>query len=763
MFFGLRTIAFITFFGTAFMPLSDVSQQPMPSERQLTTGPLQKDLDNNANFSPDGRFLVFDCRDERGIGGNDRLGKVNVRSGQVTLFYTQPSLRGVGAASFLSAHEVIAIHALLAGAPYDFTVRGGRILPSNGDTASSSAIPGRWLDSRDLTSPFTPGALRGGTHKHEPDASGQWIGFTYNDHIMKAQGSDLRNVGVSRRGKRVPVHKDPGGGNFEGESFSVLLTACVADPKPGSDDYQKADGDCWVGREGYPLPAGGHQRARAFRGLTAVEEDGKVAYYSDVFVVDVPDDLTVPGPLGPLEGTLTDYPKPPQGAHVRRLTRTALAADRAQRGISGWLRATGDGRWIAYIGKAERAGKVEDQLFVVSPTTGASRQLSHLPGGVIGDPRASADSTYVAASASDGSIHTWSLEPKYWGRDVPRTPPNPYLPSAIVISPDSRLIAYNRQVEGIQQIFLTEVRTVLSTIPGNPQPAALPKQPRIVGDWWQVAGDPDLGDLTSPNQQPVDFGMWQAKDRTWQLWSCIRATKERGNTRLFHHWEGAKLTDKDWKPMGIALHADPGVGELEGGLQAPFVFRNGARYEMFYGGWNDICSAESTDGKRFERKLNAEGKVTLFGAKTGNTRDPMVLRIGALWHCYYTAHPENKGAVYCRTSPDLRSWSEERLVARGGEAGDGPYSGECPFVVELARGQFYLFRTQMYGKNAICRVYFSQDPFDFGLDHDEGHLVCSLPCAAPEIIKSRGRYYIAALLPSLKGIQIARLEWGAGP
>src|SRR5207244_3120004 len=138
-----------------------------------------------------------------------------------------------------------------------------------------------------------------------------------------------------------------------------------------------------------PRRSGGHQRARAFRGLVAVEEDGKTAYYSEVFVVDVPEDITVPGPLGPLEGTAMDYPRPPQGTRVRRLTRTAQAADRALRGVSGHLRASGDGRWIAYVGKAERAGAIESQLFVVSPVTGQIRQLSHLPGGVIGDPRAS--------------------------------------------------------------------------------------------------------------------------------------------------------------------------------------------------------------------------------------------------------------------------------------------------------------------------------------------------------------------------------------
>ena len=56
-----------------------------------------------------------------------------------------------------------------------------------------------------------------------------------------------------------------------------------------------------------------------------------------------------------------------------------------------------------------------------------------------------------------------------------------------------------------------------------------------VGDkWWQAAGDPDLGDYTSEKQQPVDFGVWQASDGAWQLWSCVRGTRCGGNTRLFY-------------------------------------------------------------------------------------------------------------------------------------------------------------------------------------------------------------------------------------
>ena len=75
----------------------------------------------------------------------------------------------------------------------------------------------------------------------------------------------------------------------------------------------------------------------------------------------------------------------------------------------------------------------------------------------------------------------------------------------------------------------------------------------------------------------------------------------------------------------------------------------------------------------------------------------MVLHIGNQWHCYYTAHPNNKGADYARTSGDLLHWGPERMVAAGGRSGVGPYSAECPFVVEPLPGHYYLFRTQQYG------------------------------------------------------------------
>jgi hypothetical protein len=299
-------------------------------------------------------------------------------------------------------------------------------------------------------------------------------------------------------------------------------------------------------------------------------------------------------------------------------------------------------------------------------------------------------------------------------------------------------------------------------------------RPQIKGPWWQVAGNPDLGEFTSPGQQPVDFALWQAKDGTWQLLSCIRNTRCGGNTRLFYRWEAKNLTDVNWKPMGIAMQADVTLGEQKGGLQAPHVIKAGNVYYMFYGDWIRICLAKSDDGKIFTRVLNENRQPDLFSGPYNNSRDAMVLVVDEKYYCYYTGHltDKNVGADFCRTSQDLRNWSKPTIVSSGGRAGGTKYSAECPHVVYMpgnkrkegrleapqGKGLFYLFRTQRYGKNNVSSIYASPDPLNFGIN-DDRFFIGTLDVAAPEVLKHKGQYYIAALLPSLKGIRLAKLKW----
>jgi hypothetical protein len=290
---------------------------------------------------------------------------------------------------------------------------------------------------------------------------------------------------------------------------------------------------------------------------------------------------------------------------------------------------------------------------------------------------------------------------------------------------------------------------------------ALPRLvPSVIGPFWPVASSPDLGVYDNrPSQQPVDFSIWQAKDGTFQLWSCIRGTLIGGNSRLFYRWQAEHLTDSNWEPKGIALVADPNVGETPGGLQAPHVLRVGDTWHMFYGDWQHICHATSTDGKEFTRVIQANGLSGVFGERADLvTRDPMVFAAPGEYRIYYTS---GAGVDYVRTSPDLVTFSESKVVASGGAAGLNCCSAECPFVVQpVVNDDYFLFRTQQYGQAAETRVYRSPDPFDFGIDDDK-YLIATLPLAAPEILQVDGQYYIAALRPDLQGIQIAKLEFAA--
>lgn len=295
----------------------------------------------------------------------------------------------------------------------------------------------------------------------------------------------------------------------------------------------------------------------------------------------------------------------------------------------------------------------------------------------------------------------------------------------------------------------------------TPDTIVLPRKitPRLLGEPVEIAGQPDLGGLSSPEQQPVDFGLWRAADGDFRLWSCIRHTRETGQTRLFHAWQGPSLRSPSWSPRGIAMRADPTLGEVPGGLQAPYVFRRGGAFEMLYGGWDDICRARSTDGERFERVVGPNGRTGLFSeGKGANTRDAMVLPDGDRLLVYYTAHPGDRGAVYVRTTRDLVTFDAPRIVARGGRAGTGPFSAECPFVVRHPTGLFVLFRTQRYGPEAQTSVYASPDPLDFGVD-DDRYLVTTLPLAAPEIVEEAGETFLVALRNDLRGIRAWRLGW----
>ncbi len=287
--------------------------------------------------------------------------------------------------------------------------------------------------------------------------------------------------------------------------------------------------------------------------------------------------------------------------------------------------------------------------------------------------------------------------------------------------------------------------------------------PKIDGEWWSIADNPDLGQYNSNEQETTAYGIWQAADGTFQLWGCIRKTNVGGNTRLFYQWQGDKITDTDWKPMGISMIADPNFGETPGGIQTPHATKIGNEYLMVYGDWESICLARSSDGKTFARQLNRDGKSGMFNEGLGNsTRDAMITVIGNTYHIYYTANPGQKSAIYCRTSNDLKTWSDSQIVSFGGSKGEGWSDAEVPYVLYHPQERaYYLFRTHSPPDGEgdyLTSVYRSANPLDFGIGNDD-YLITTIDVEAGWIIKDGTQYYISSVKPGLTGYRVARLKW----
>jgi hypothetical protein len=415
-------------------------------ERQITNTRSGHILTNIGVWSPNGEWIVYDTRSTPAGDKFDaeRIELAGVADGKTKELYRARNGAHCGVATFHPRQDKVAFILGPEHPSPDWQYcawhRQGVIV--------ELANPGRALnlDARDLTPPFTPGALRGGSHVHVWDPVGEWVSFTYEDHVLSGfqqetadQEVNLRNIGVSAPVQKVKVNKD-NPRNHDGEFFTVIATRTFARPEPDSDQINKAVEEGWVGTNGYSRTDGTRQKhALAFQGQVVT---GRGDAISEVFIVDLPDDVRTPGD-GPLAGTPTRRPFPPRGTVQRRLTFTGARKYPGLQGPRHWLRSSPDGSRIAFLMKDD-AGVV--QLWTVSPCGGPIAQLTHNQESIASAFTWSPTGQFIA-HVLDNSVcvtETESGETKRLTRraqDV--TAPRP---EACVFAPDGKQIAYVRPV-----------------------------------------------------------------------------------------------------------------------------------------------------------------------------------------------------------------------------------------------------------------------------------------------------------------------------
>ena len=408
-------------------------------ERQLTFASHGHILTNAGVWSPDGQWIVYDVRSDPAgsVFDGTRIERVEVETGEVQVLYEATNGACVGVATCSPVDDrVVFIHGPepMPGWEYATNNRRGVFV----DISRPGMVVN--LDARDLTPPFTAGALRGGTHLHTFSPDGQWIVFTYDDRLLP---SGQRNVGVSVPIGPVNVPKELH--HHNGSHFSVLLTKTVLQPNPGSDEICRASEEAWIA---------GSRRAIGFQGQVVTLKNETIA---EAFIVELPAEVTVPGDC-PLAGTETRLPSPPKRSLQRRLTFTA---DRKNPGIQGprhWLRSSSDGSRIAFLMKDD-AGIV--QLWTISPSGGEPKQLTRHLWSIASAFTWSPDGRWIA-HIMDNSVFITDTATGEGTRLTARTDHLSALrPEACVFSPDGSKIAYVRPMaeDGVvrNQIFVVEV------------------------------------------------------------------------------------------------------------------------------------------------------------------------------------------------------------------------------------------------------------------------------------------------------------------
>ncbi len=331
--------ALVIIVGCAKSESNDNIEVMKMNEKQITFSPKTHALDNNDNFSPDDKYL---CYDTRATVYNEKLAncksieKVEIETGKETILWNPPFVTGDDAAPGVAAcsyhpkeNKVIFIHGPLLDEVKErghYSIKNRTAVVVDGNGGGIVERP----DMRDVkNNPTTPGAHRGGSHRHEYTRSGNRIGFTYDDILVQKYARTIAFLQPSKKSPKGHTHY-----------FSLIVRpAEEGKSKPG--EIEHAANDSWVDSQG---------AMRAFIGKVRAENG--VDYSSDLFVADIPLDIDITTAKA---GTKTEYPTPAKRIVIRRLTHGMNAG--------GTIRGSFDGKQIVFTAMDE---KNINQVFVIN-------------------------------------------------------------------------------------------------------------------------------------------------------------------------------------------------------------------------------------------------------------------------------------------------------------------------------------------------------------------------------------------------------------
>jgi predicted GH43/DUF377 family glycosyl hydrolase len=284
--------------------------------------------------------------------------------------------------------------------------------------------------------------------------------------------------------------------------------------------------------------------------------------------------------------------------------------------------------------------------------------------------------------------------------------------------------------------------------------------------------DPFAGKYAEPGGYVNDHALIK-KDGLHHLFyirGTVAATWQAYSTFNFGHAVSRDLVH--WKTEDPVLQC-PATGWDQFQVWAPHIIEHNGTYYMFYAGVNKnvcqaICLATSTDlyhWKRSEQNpvITSEPWGMWDPNKWSDCRDPVVLKDGDLFYCYYTAQRKNpetgkdESCIGISSSTDLLNWKHAGIIRLEQSHSTPP---ESPFVVKRD-GKYYLFYT-----NYRCGTTYaiSDDPVKGWKEVPEDKASLIRRSSASEIYQDDGKWYYS-YITHLKNYfylhGIRPLQWNA--
>ncbi|NOR73646.1 MAG: hypothetical protein GQ525_00655, partial [Draconibacterium sp.] len=257
-------------------------------------------------------------------------------------------------------------------------------------------------------------------------------GFTYDDILQQKNNRTIGYMEVNEKSPEGYTHY-----------FAVLLkTAEQGKSKAG--EIEKAYGDSWVDSEG---------TMRAFIG--DVRAENRIDYDTSLFVADITANVDI---TTSFSGNKNEYPLPPKGVVIRRLTHSSWAG--------GIVRGAFDGKRIAYLTK-DKSGVIQISVIATDGSDLSDDETKHPI--QLTNFKADASSlrwhlsnNFVLSIVNGNIAATVAKTGDYFGKTVMLTNDNK-LRDNLVVSPDGNILAYtivtaeNNKPKAFRQIFVLEL------------------------------------------------------------------------------------------------------------------------------------------------------------------------------------------------------------------------------------------------------------------------------------------------------------------